>query len=630
MAYTPDFVTINIDLPDIADAPVLASVGQIYDIGINGQGYMIVNDPTRDILWRRGTVNLDPERLATTETPLDESINRYTFASIGDFSGGAGQRFRDRDDSTGTGYFQSSGIDPFTEAPMAKLLHTVENPASGQTTYSNPLLATAAGRIFMLTADNALTYWNGSSWSSVTGITDTAGAVVISGLTSDGNYWYAATGASVVRGTTSNPGANWASVAATDVQWAAGRICAAVKNGSSVTPNQFATLGPDGVDEQGIGVGHLTLDEGHTVKLGGTASGYYYFGSTAGEESQLWAWQLGLDQGGGFYAPFVAWDMPPGLTITGVYASEESVFVAASDGVDNRLYRCVPGQDGNVTPFFVTDFTLSSTVRFSAYQDLVFWTWDNMGTYSGIGAYSLKSGGFATWYETADSANTPVDIAVYDGQVMFSLAGKGLYWPTSSYVSSGQIILSIADGSSGLDKVWDFLTVVSLVLPASTSIATQFSVDNGNSFFNVGTFDTAGTTMQTFPITKKAQSGQGYVQLNSDGTSTPYLVGVSARYHPLGLTDRVLVLPVDCGDNLTGLNGRPLPAKAGSGAERARELEDLSQTRVQVQDIDYAFTGLVETFEVVQVESTGVTIHDPHTGKIGMRLIATVTLRKPK
>ena len=202
MAYSPDTVVVNVDLPDIQDYPVLDSVGTVYDVAINGTGYMIINDPTRETKWRRGTVNLDPERLDTTETPLDESLNRYTFASIGDFSGGAGQKWLNRDDSDGSGFHISSGVDVFSEAPNAKLLNTVSVKTGADTTYASPRLAVAGSRLFMQSGTNALMYYNGVSWGELTGITDGIGAVDISDLTSDGNYWYAACGDCVVRGTT--------------------------------------------------------------------------------------------------------------------------------------------------------------------------------------------------------------------------------------------------------------------------------------------------------------------------------------------------------------------------------------------------------------------------------------------
>ena len=42
-----------------------------------------------DLRYRRQTVPLDPERLATGETPFNEAVERYVFTGFDDFSGGA-------------------------------------------------------------------------------------------------------------------------------------------------------------------------------------------------------------------------------------------------------------------------------------------------------------------------------------------------------------------------------------------------------------------------------------------------------------------------------------------------------------------------------------------------------------
>jgi len=103
---------------------------------------------------------------------------------------------------------------------------------------------------------------------------------------------------------------------------------------------------------------------------------------------------------------------------------------------------------------------------------------------------------------------------------------------------------------------------------------------------------------------------------------------LSARYHALGLADQLVVLPIDCGDRVAGLNGQHLPYTAGDGARRARSLEELVQTRVRYQDVDWHETGLSSVWDLIDVDIRRVALKDPHRGRVVNRLIALVTLRR--
>ena len=638
MAQAPDVVRISVDLPGIADRPVNTDVGTIYDVAINGTGYMLAENPETDVQWKRGTINLDPDRLATGDTPFAQAIERYTFFTTGGFSAGAGQRYAEDDNATSKGFWSSKGIDPFTQEKTGRLLPRAVRATT--TTYANPRTTVVGNVLFMQNGADSLKYSSGGTWSSLAGLTDSTGPVAISGLTSDGVNWYAATGRSVIKGLLSNPGADWSTLDAVDVQWAAGRIMAAVKDGTSTTPNKLVSLDYDGADEDTPN-GLIILDDGQTVVLGAAESGFYYFGAASGSHGSVYAWKLGVDDTGAHFVPYVAWDLPDGLVPVAVAGEGGSVWVAAytPEGPSKGqavIYRCVPDGNGALVPFLVTNLnelggsTDMSNITFTSSRDMVYFAWSEMHSgESGVGAVSLVTGGYAPWLRGL-TGNTVTGVEMWQGRLAFSVAGDGLYWESlDQFTASGFITSSVSDGGSSLSKVYDSVIVTTRPIGAGQSIEVEASYDDMGSWVPVGTIDTPGQTKQEFTLGKKADKIAIRAILAGDTYSTPTLLRVQVKFHPLGLADKILILPIDCGDNLTGLNGAPLKEnRKGIGALRSRQLETLSQTRVRVQDIDWHYLGVTETYEVLSSSSAMVGLYDRNVPGKSMRIVTTLTLRK--
>ena len=101
------------------------------------------------------------------------------------------------------------------------------------------------------------------------------------------------------------------------------------------------------------------------------------------------------------------------------------------------------------------------------------------------------------------------------------------------------------------------------------------------------------------------------------------------QMHAAGISDEVLILPIDCGDYIRNLNGAAASGNGpGQGAARTRTLQALARSIVQVQDIDYADTGTVFEFEVEQVTPLKRSVLDRSTGKLGIRMVTVVQLRR--
>jgi hypothetical protein len=643
MAQAPDTVQITVDLFDPQDHDDVADVGLVWEVAINGQGYMLAEDPEDGIEYDRGTMPLDPARLATSDTPFAEAIERYSFAASPDWSKGAGQEFLHREESTSAAYWESEGVNPFDKSKLTLLNGTVQD-GDAATSYATPRLIVVGNNLYMQTGDAELKYTaNWTTWSAVSSIADGTGAVTIEDLTSDGYYWYAATGRSIIRGTTASPAADWCTDDATDVQFAADRIIAAVKTGSSSTGNQLTTYavtaGPV-TEEYTNGV--LTLDEEHSIVLGGATGGNYYFGTYAGDVGKIYAWPLGLrDDGLGsggltYETPVVAWELPAGLIPKAVHVAGGSVWVHAyqpsgPSAGEGRIYRAVPSGGTALAPFFVTSVG-SVTVAGGAFAEVdehVLFAWPSMGTDSGVGAVNLETGGYTKWLEGGDTGAVQ-SIVAWDGVAVFSIGASGPWMDSGVVLTSGMVESSIADGASHLDKVWDTISVVCTPLATGESIDIEYSTDLGSSYTSAGSMDTPGATTKSFVVSKKSPTMRLRATLNAASTTSPEMTLSVSMYHPLGLADQVLLLPVNCSDHVSDLRGHACSSNGdGNGARRARFLETLSQTRVKVQDIDWHLTGKTYVYEVEQVRPVKVRwVYDQNLPGARLSQVAMLQLRR--
>lgn len=628
---TPDVVTVDVDLPDVYDYPDLTSVGRLYQVGINGAGYMLADRPDEPA-WRRQTIPLDPQRLATSETPFTEAIERYSFSTNADFSGGSGQRYLHRPRSDGTAYYSSEGIDPFSTPGQITLLPgTVQEVAS---TYTGLRTVVVGDRLFALTAANVVTYFDtpGGSGTAVT----VTGAGTITDLATDGTNWYTCDGSNIYRGNTGS--ASWSTISGQEVMYAAGRICVAVAT-TSTAPNRFTTLNDSGVEERTNG--HITLPVGTTIVFGGETAGHVYFGARAGGTGSIYAWPLGLDTSGNFHTPFEALELPAGLAPTAVTVAGGQVWVRAyrTEGTGKGqavILRCVPDQAGALISTTIVEVApVGGTVDhqvggFATHGDTVFFGWKTMAnSHAGLGAVDLVSGGWAKWLEAGTDGDVS-SVDVWQGHPVFTVVGQGLYrQDASTSVATGHVVTSIGDGGSVLDKLWDDVVLVGQALPGGATIDVDYSLDDYGSWTNLGSVSTAGTSTRTLAFNKEAKAAALKVTLNRTGTNPPVLSLVQARYHPLGLRDTVVQLVVDCGDQLKGLTGAPLSSNGpGNGARRARLLESLVQRRIKFQDIDWHIIGASEVYEVESCDVSATILYDRSTSGQAVRLLATLTIRR--
>jgi hypothetical protein len=634
---SPDTVEITVQSSGVADIPPLESVGRIHEIGINGEGFMLADNPEQpDSLPAVAVLALDPPRLATSETPFAQAVERYTFESFHDWSGGMGQRWLNREGASVKKYEDSEGLDPFTVPGELSLLPSVSQSLAE--TFAGLRVVVVGDDMYALVGNDQLKRYVGSTdtWGTALTITDGAPISQIFDLASDGQYWYAATGASIVRGQATDPAAAWSTEDAISVKWAAGRICCVVNTGGTST-SRFTTLTSAGVEEK-VG-GHLTLEVGHTMVLGdGAAGGAYYFGSYVGDRGQIWAWQLGLDDGGNFHTPFVAWEMPQGLIPTAVTSAAGEVWIRAyratgASAGEVLIYRGVPGEGSSLTPFLVADLGVANQVGdFAEVGDLILFSWQDTAGNAALGAISLNSGGYCRWFQ-ANQAGLVRSVAQYRGSGVFTVAGHGVYVrDPSTFKTLGWLKTSIVDGASIVDKILDRIVLESQPILASQSIQLEYSLDANATFADAGTLSTVGAQrMVVYPSVRSGTFGLR-ITLNGPGTTDTRAFVAQMQFHPLGLRDQVVVVRVKAYDIMTGLNGAPLPEnKRGRGVEIMRTLLGYAQSRVLFQDVDYQDTGTSEVMEVVSIRADRVGVYDHQIGykRIGGEVELTMRRFRP-
>ena len=544
-----EVLTVDVEYIDVHEFADETRVGHLYEVGINGVGYMLANNPAEGIEYRRQTVPLDPDRLATGDTPFSEAIERYSFAAADTWETGAGQKYLHRSQSTASAFRSSVGLDPFTEEGIIKLLPvTVEEEAD---TYAAMKMVVVGRNLYYLSDVRTLKKCDGFDDSSLDTVSVASSGNAMEDLTTDGQYWYAGNKTDIYRGLDSDNPAAWSTQDAYAVKWSAGRICAAVAS-TGTTPNRFTTLNDSGAEEKSAG--HLTLPAGSTITLGGTTNGHFFFGGYMGGTGSIYAWPLGLNVEDNFHVPFEALQMPAGLIPTEVATGGGYVWVRAyrpegSASGQCLILQCVPSQDGSLVATTVAEVAPVGTGAdhsiggFAVHQDLMLFGWKTMNTVAGVGAINLATGGWAKWFQADGDGDVP-SIDVWRGQPVFGVRGQGIFRThATNKVTTGELQTSLFDGASGLFKVWDDVSLNMAPLGANESITVSTTTDGGASF-DALTGGTGSEAMKSHTVPIGKQSKDLGLKLTftgpaSGGGGAP-LSFLSTRYHPLGLADTLV------------------------------------------------------------------------------------------
>jgi hypothetical protein len=607
---------------DVLDYPDETRVGSVYEIGINGRGYMLSDNPERPV--RRRSQVLDAPRLATGDTPFTEAIERYTFVGFSSFKGGAGQTYLDRPDSDPEKFFDSEGVNPFQGDALQLLPSTTLQIADG---YGTPYMVVASGLLFVATADGELTSRSTPAGSNTT-FTIT-GATEVADMASDGTNWYFADGANIFQGSTAaDPVTAWSTIDAQKLCWAVDRLAAVYEDGANLLC--VTTLDATGAEE--VAGGRFKYPD--TVDIADLAAGdgYMWFIVNRTDSSQIHFWQIGSAD---TYAAS-GLTLPAGQKATALGFYLGNLFVRAVENLDGGgtraiIYRCVPNE-GVLTPERVLDWEDdfdNSWGSFAGDDRFVLFSWKEMTSadVSGLGAIDLSTGGYAKWI----SGGTGVvrSVALWNGLLAYTVDGVGTYVEDTTPVSSGFLRTSLSDQASALIKVYDEVRASFDPLPSGGTVSLEITTDGATSYDALTTDgDTAGQASIVETIGTEARSVGLKINLGAT-SSTPKVRNAQVKLHPRSITDQLVTFPINCSDQLSGLNGQSLSVSSpGSGMKRARFLESLMGSRIKLQDVDWPVSGVSTVWEVIDIDLTTVGTFDRSLNRRVDSAVALLTLRR--
>lgn len=632
-------------------ATALEQVGSIYEVGIEGVGYMLSDSPARPI--RRSTGILDTQPPGS-DSPLSDRIGRYDFVASTDWTGGEGQEMANRPASDPTRYDVSEGVDPFHTPGQLTCLPEPANVRTVTTDLTNdsfnPGLVGAGPTFYVQTGtDNLRKNNTGSAFS--TGL-----AGDISGLAWDGEYWYATDDASVRRNNTNaDPGADWSTTNVVEIAWCGDRLVGNTGfNAGAPTVYEFS---PAGV-ATAIPGAHQT-----NVLMSGLCGGggYVWYGAFAAGNilGRIYFWQRDSSPTNAG----VAFDLPDDEVPCGLLYYLGNVFVATgkvaypgsvSAIVANRIYRCIHNGDGTLTPQLVCELPLGyRRIWFAGSGKYVAFSSDaGSGVPGGVGIIDLETGGFVRYWAEAGLGGAWTDgkahgVIVFDNGIAWRVdtttgTGGGVWWipdADSDVIDTttkmtGTLETSISDLATPALKHLDEILVSTLPLPAGTSVAVSYSTDGGATYTAAATFDTDGDTQHSVELATAvvAASFKLKLTLTPSGDDTPTVTALLAKTHATGITDQIIELPVNCLDTIAGVHGTVIAEDSGpgKGMERLRALEALIGTKILFQDVDWKTTQQTSLCEVVGVESTSVNVFNQNRNVSDVTgHVAVVQLRRP-
>lgn len=620
-----DAVTFTTQAFGEPNFPDNEQVGSVYEIAINGRGYMLADTPDRPA--RRQVGQLEPERFATGTTPFSEAVDRYTYLTFRDWSGGEGQPHLDKETSDPSRYWFSQLVDPFTVPGEIQPTKAMARKISS--THTNMQATVASGDLFVATSGSQLTHRD----TTISGTNTTFGHGLASALTwlaSDGVNWYATDGATIRRNdSAADPGANWSTVDVTEIGWIGDRL--AGLDNAAANPN-FTTF--DGAGAEEVAGGRFPFPGADELVGIAAGDGFVWWGVNRISSSTIHAWQVDSPD-----SAFIALSLPLGEKVAGLFFYLGNVMIGTlTDDGRFKVYRAVPSE-GRLTPQFVTETETAGGDRvwFAGHDRFVAFSWPGMteGNNSGIGVMDLETGGYAR-FSFNNVGTTALDgVVAWEGEFAFTVTGDGAHALADSgaWTTGGFLITSSSSLNSVTVKSVDEVQIATHPLLNVASVDVSLSTDTNMSHQLVGTQDTEGSVGATFNPIVAGRDLAIRVDLtaeNSGANASPRVKVLSVKLHPYNLADEVITLPINCADQIDGVNGRPLPESGpDTGLARAALLESLVGTNVALQYITWPATRITNVYQVVAADTPTTGTPDRHQNRRGDDAVCTLTLRRP-
>lgn len=622
-------------------------VGTIFEVGINGAGYMLANDIDGKNQYQRQITTLQPQRINQQGNYFNESTDRYVPMASVDYSGGAGTKYRSRDGVDASTYWQSEGIDPFSvEGQFTLLPDTVAQVSNAPISGNHECLAVySSGLLARYDATRVVLYGTVGGAGTVCTIT---GAITpgVKSIVSDGYYAYVLDDEnSVINRGSFTTFTSWSTVTNVEQCWyAVDRIWVHRNVGGIPIVTDLDVAGAD------AGANRFQFRPNSWIDSVTAGDGWVFMANSLGNQSTIYSWQLGSSTN----ALTTALVLPAGMIASKIAFYQGNVFVFAHNYSDttSSLFRCATS-NGRLVATSVLKGIGGTIGAFAFKDDLCLFAWKGMTStgQSGVGAVSLVTGGWCKWLAapygsttfTGDvdaiclfGSGTPGDQIVMTG---FGL-NKLVYSSPTALVTVGWLETSDFDLGSAASKALDRVDVSHGIIPAlpvsgtGCGVVSWYILNGSSTQVSVGSGTTPGATKVTGVFTNVvADSVRFRIDLysnSSDHTVSVPVKTIIGSSHLVGIKDRTMILPINCSDNVVGLNGaRIWTAGSDTGSVRASALEALVGGVIELQDIDWKTTGTTSFWEVsaVQVDAHDL-VKNRNKGRLVHSLIATLQLRQ--
>lgn len=561
-------------------------VGLTYHVAINGQGFVLAENPGTERQYTRRRVPMETPRFAEGSDSYAQGVDRYQFTQWLSWLGGGFQTHADRPNSDPVRFFDSHDSDPFQEQfelhnrpKPVELTHPSTTPAWNNFTDwdETKQILTAAHpqeRIIAIGYDSdedyigITRYVTGTdSWEAVWEI---GGGVDFAAATSNGNhYWVAnnllASSTAQIRRFTTDSGTSFETLSdgvfgpVSQLDFIADRLALAsyVDEGGGAFHLKWTTISLAG-DEDTTSTIEFPQDNELAATNTVFGNGVAYFGVGNPESLTIYQWRPGSGE-----TPSIAAVIPEGGVIGGDGDGSKplawyngALYVASlrentiepdptAGDMDHLIWQCIALDDGTVVPSLLYEsydryhqVGLSgdqSDVHhwLSADRKLLFTDRCSRRHPSVVSAFDPSTAGVARWFGSPDMIDETAIVGMvrFEGQ-FYTLSHEG-FWSEVVATQSGGRLFTLSEDSGIAAVSWDAGVLAPPDGGTPTVIATLDAAVAGES----DTVDISGlTTMAGDKLFIVVQVGPETRQVEAAGIpSTWELVAFDAR--PLGFDE---------------------------------------------------------------------------------------------
>lgn len=524
-----------LDAPYFTGVTTSSEVPGKYDISLNGHPYML-DLKMDDSNFTRQSIPLLRNQADTGGEPGEQSLSPEELwrRSQSDWTHGAGQTYRDREDSDPKRFRSSKGVNVWEPWALQLLPDTSSKRASANANLS----LIPVGTYLYLTDGTALLYTQSLTgapvWTTVTGTPAAATSIASDGF----NVW-TAHGASGIYKTTRGAAASASQTTGTVslLGYVKGRLMAAQG------PSLYNVINFTGVAALPAALYTHPNSDFTWVGFAEGLSAIYAAGFS-GDKSLIYRTATKAD-GTALDVPVVAGELPDGEVVRSIGAYLGYILL----GTDKGVRFCAADASGNLTIGALIR-TTSPVYCFEGQDRFVWFGWSNYDSAStGLGRLDLQTFTFALTpaYATdlmATGQGTVLSVATFGDVRVFAVSGLGVFGESTNRVASGSLDSGLITYGIPDTKVSVFLDV-RLRNVAGTN--TQYVSADGGPFANIGSrSDVASTT----PFQVGQVSGETFevrtvlARSATDPTTGPIVTRTTLRSYPRPKRGEVFTVPI--------------------------------------------------------------------------------------